>query len=203
MHVCCLFSPKYLIIREILQLEICFFTCFTLFLSCCVDQIIEGLRQDGLLDVIWISDEEDNAPIYISSDEELEEDDFDPLLLLLEDEIGEIWSDGSIADSGYSTLTEDEDDPEDNDDNDIRPHYPLIEHLPPENFWQEWRRMSPPVPAAAPQQPIARPQEPVQPQKLPEQQVEQSEGGLLSVSLELEESAPSTRGARKRVTQSR
>ena len=47
------------------------------------------------------------------------------------------------------------------------------------------------------------PQEPVKPQKHPEQQVEQPEGGLLSVSLELEESVPSTSGLSSSTKRSR
>ncbi|XP_071327116.1 uncharacterized protein [Trachinotus anak] len=174
-----------------------------------VNYIVGHPAEDGLPEVIRIEDDagDSDLPSYVSSgeeDDELEEGEF------IDDE--EDWSDVISIDSGYSAMTEDEDDLEDDDDD--RPRPPLVHQLPPGNFR---RQEYPPVPAAAPfaapvgvaalipdaaplcgpaaapQQPtVWHPQVPVQPLKLlwlPEQQVEQPEGGLLSVSHGLEESS--------------
>ncbi|XP_071330893.1 uncharacterized protein [Trachinotus anak] len=168
-----------------------------------VNYIIGRPAEDGLPEVIRIVDdtEDSDLPSYMSSSEE---DD--------ELEAGEVfdeeddWSDAISIDSGYSTMTEDEEDMEDDDDD--RPHPPLVHQPPPGNFWEDRRQANIPVPAAAPlaapdgvppgfpdatpvcgpaaapQRPtVWQPQVPVQPPKLlwlPEQQVSQR----------LEESAP-------------
>ena len=99
-------------------------------------------------------------------------------------------------------MTEDDEDFEDKDD-DIRSHSPLTQQFTAENFWQDWQWIHPPVPAAAPQQPIARPAELAAREASEAEQVEQPEGGLLSVSLELEESVPSTSGLSSSTKRSR
>ncbi|XP_071346207.1 uncharacterized protein [Trachinotus anak] len=156
-----------------------------------VNYIIGRPAEDGLPEVFRIVDdaEDSDLPSYMSSSEE---DDELEAGEVVDDE--DDWSDGISIDSGYSTMTEDEEDMEDDDDD--RPRPPLAHQLPPGNFWQDWRQAHPPVPAAAPlaapvgvpaaapqQLTVWQPQVPVQPPKLlwlPEQQVSQR----------VEESAP-------------
>ncbi|XP_018541601.1 uncharacterized protein LOC108889562 [Lates calcarifer] len=88
---------------------------------------------------------------------------------------GEDWSDG--AESGYGSMTEDEDlDVDDVEDVSFRS--PLVQQLQPDGFWEDWRRMGPPVPFGAP---LATPVPTPMPDAAP-------------VSRSLEESAPSTSG---------
>ncbi|GLD60510.1 uncharacterized protein AKAME5_001240000 [Lates japonicus] len=111
-----------------------------------VNYIIERPAIDGQPEVIRILDDdiEDHrpAPFFGEEDGDVsdeEEEEFSS------DE--EEWSDESL-DSGYSTMTDNEDDSEDNEDDDDRSCSPLP--LPPTNFWQEWRQQCRPFPAAAP-----------------------------------------------------
>ncbi|XP_018558880.1 uncharacterized protein LOC108901749 isoform X1 [Lates calcarifer] len=92
---------------------------------------------------------------------------------LMDIDDGEDWSDG--ADSGYGSMTEDE---EDLDVEDVRYRSPLVQQLHPDGFWEDWRRMCPLVPSGTP---LAAPVPAPMPDAVP-------------VSPSLEESAPSMSG---------
>ncbi|XP_042287742.1 uncharacterized protein LOC121910567 [Thunnus maccoyii] len=134
-----------------------------------VDYLVECPAGDGVPEVIRILDHDDdnNLPICISSDkkeegevavsivrtgggedvppfssdeESDEEEDEDT-------EDSEGWSDSSSEDTGYDSLSEDE---EELEDDHIRCRSPLVQQLSPENIWQHWREACPPVPAGSP-----------------------------------------------------
>ncbi|XP_042287466.1 proline-, glutamic acid- and leucine-rich protein 1-like [Thunnus maccoyii] len=188
-----------------------------------VGYLVERPAGPGIPEVIRILDHDDdnNLPIYISSDEEEEDEvvvgivgagggeDVPPFSSDEEDEVEEDdqqsesdeeededtddsddWFDWSSEDSGYESLSEDE---EELEDDDIRPRSPLVQQLPPDNFWQRWREAYPPVPAGAPV-PVAAPF--VVPQQLtarhPPVPVQHHELPGASASQQPEESAPST-----------
>ncbi|XP_050934568.1 major centromere autoantigen B [Lates calcarifer] len=138
-----------------------------------VDDVPEVIR---ILD----SDDEDvNRPDLSSSEEGESESDEEDEEELSEEESSEEevssfeeeWSDDESPDSGYSTMTDEEDFESSRDSDDLRPVLP------------DWLQ---PHPAAR--------QAPVQHQRLPEEQVEQPGGGLLPVSPRLEDPAPSSSG---------
>ncbi|CAJ1065890.1 proline-rich protein HaeIII subfamily 1-like [Xyrichtys novacula] len=52
------------------------------------------------------------------------------------------FSDGE--DSGYGSMSEEEEDAV------VRPDSPLEQEFPPDDFWQRWNQLSPPVPAGSP-----------------------------------------------------
>ncbi|GAA6218393.1 major centromere autoantigen B-like, partial [Lates japonicus] len=93
----------------------------------------------------------------------------------------EEWSDDESPDSGYSTMTDEEDSSESSrDSDDVRPVLP------------EWLQPH----RAAQRAPVLH-------QRLPEEQVEQPEGGLLPVSPRLEDPAPSSSGVSTSTKRSR
>ncbi|XP_054864813.1 uncharacterized protein LOC129350745 [Amphiprion ocellaris] len=82
-----------------------------------VDYVVER-PANGLPELIWIIDDDDRVVVFNDSDESSEEEDS-------EDD----WS--TSEDSGYGSLDEDEEDPEDGEEEDIRPRSPLVQRLPP------------------------------------------------------------------------
>ncbi|CAK6955087.1 proline-%2C glutamic acid- and leucine-rich protein 1-like [Scomber scombrus] len=172
--------------------------------------IIERPAEDGLPEVIRSVDHDDDVvlPDYVSSDEEDGEVEVGiaiPLLSSDEEEDMEVDDRLSVAseeeededdidienwtseDSGYESLLEDE---EDSEDEDFRPRSPLVQQLPPEDFWQGWREDYPPLLAGPPVvgPPIAGP--PVA-------------GPPVAGPLEPDECAPSTSGLSSSTKRSR
>ncbi|CAK6971827.1 proline-%2C glutamic acid- and leucine-rich protein 1-like [Scomber scombrus] len=124
--------------------------------------IIERPAGDGLPELIRILEDEDHVvlPDYVSSDEEDwdvqvgigvgaplffdNEEDIEVDSEEEEDEDGDDSEDWTSEDSGYESLLDDE------EDEDFRPRSPLVQQLPPVDFWQGWREDYPPLHAGPP-----------------------------------------------------
>ncbi|CAJ1058093.1 proline-rich protein HaeIII subfamily 1-like [Xyrichtys novacula] len=91
------------------------------------------------------------------------------------------WLSFDGVDSGYSSMSEEEEDAV------VRPDSPLEQEFPPDDFWQRWNQLSPPVPAGSP---VAPPYSPV---PLPPSPLA-GPPGTSSEAQGSEECAPSTSG---------
>ncbi|CAJ1057894.1 zinc finger BED domain-containing protein 1-like [Xyrichtys novacula] len=179
-----------------------------------VERPVEDILPDVIIVVDDIPG--DIVPIYISSSEDDDDDDDDDVVVLaggdegMEAEVAieqqvdiagdggddidddndddsytddsDDWFSSDGEDSGYGSMSEEEE-----DDAVVRPDSPLEQEFPPDDFWQRWDQLSPPVPAGSPVAP------PFSPLPLPPSPLA-GPPGTSSEAQGSEECAPSTSG---------